>query len=148
MKASIPASSTLLVRVVGSAVSVVFLSFLITCIPIMGYAFYLAFQTRGAPDQAAINHFAKTASPKLIPLLEMILTFALALRAVRSAQEIPATAGIAIGMSSGLLSLGFALMFGARLGLHSLTFFSAVVLLGWMGAYVGKRSNAQQGPAS
>lgn len=50
-----------------------------------GYAFVLAFEVRGAPDQRAINHFAARISPRLLPWIEMLLTFVVSLIAARPA---------------------------------------------------------------
>ena len=61
-------------RVLSAAFAVIALSLLIPIVILTVYAFVLAFQARGAPDQTAINHFAASVSPKLIPWLEMVLT--------------------------------------------------------------------------
>ena len=74
-----PRSGIRWIRVLGAALAVIALSFFILMIIITLYAFGLAFQARGAPDQNAINHFAATVSPKLMPWLEMLLTLVVAL---------------------------------------------------------------------
>jgi len=62
-------SSIRWLRVLSAALAVMALSFLILTVIITVYAFILAFQARGAPDQNAINHFAARVSPKLMPWL-------------------------------------------------------------------------------
>jgi hypothetical protein len=45
-------------RVIGAAFAATAVSFLIPIVIVTVYAFVLAFQARGAPNQTAINHFA------------------------------------------------------------------------------------------
>ena len=45
-------------RVLGAGFAAIGGSFLLLFVPIIVYAFILAFRARGLPDQAAINHFA------------------------------------------------------------------------------------------
>lgn len=51
-------------RVLTAALAAVGVSFLVLMLLIAGYAFVLAFEVRGAPDQRAINHFAGRISPR------------------------------------------------------------------------------------
>lgn len=126
-------------RVLGAALVVIVLSFLIVMGIITIYAFVLAFHARGAPDQNAINHFAARISPKLIPWLEMLLTLIVALRVARRAEKAGVVHGLFIGILAGLLSLAVTLAFGGRLGLDDLAFFLIVVGLGWLGGFVGQK---------
>lgn len=115
------------------------LSFIILAVIVAVYAFVLAFQARGAPDQSAINHFAARVSPKLMPWLEAFLTFLAAVLVARRAAKASATHGLFIGILAGLLSLAVPLAFGARLGPHNVVFFLIVVGLGWLGGFVGRK---------
>lgn len=126
-------------RIVGAGLAVIGSSFLVLFVPIIIYAFVLAFQARGVPDQAAINHFAATISPAAMPWLERILTSLLAFRVVRRAEAARAIDGLFVGMVSGLLGIAVTLVFGGRLGISSLL--SALVLagLGWVGGFAGQR---------
>jgi hypothetical protein len=126
-------------RILGAAIAVIALSFLILMFMITVYALVLAFQARGAPDQKAINHFAASVSPKLMPWLEMLLTLVVALRVARRAQTARIMQGLSIGVLAGLLSFGMTLAFGGRLGLRNLLFFLIVVGLGWLGGFVGQK---------
>ncbi|MGA2186404.1 MAG: hypothetical protein ABSH47_25595 [Bryobacteraceae bacterium] len=126
-------------RILGAALAVIALSFLILMFMITVYALVLAFQARGAPDQKAINHFAASVSPKLMPWLEMLLTLVVALRVARRAQTARIMHGLSIGVLAGLLSLAMTLAFGGRLGLRNLLFFLIVVGLGWLGGFVGQK---------
>ena len=122
--------------VVGAALAVIALSFLVLMVMIAVYAFFLAFQARGAPDQKAINHFAKMVSPKLMPWLQMLLTLALAVRVARRVEKARILHGLVIGVLAGLLSVAVTLPFGGRLGLHNLLLFLVIVGLGWLGGFV------------
>lgn len=115
------------------------LSFLILTVIVAGYAFVLAFQARGAPDQSAISHFAARVSPKLLPWLEVSLTFLAAVIVARSAERASATHGLCIGLLAGLLSLAVPLAFAGRLGLRNLVLFLISVGLGWVGGFVGQK---------
>src|ERR1035437_7667994 len=99
-------------RVLGDAFAVIALSFLIPIVIITVYAFVLAFQARGAPDQTAINHFAASVSPKLMPWLEMVLTFLWPFGVARKTGGASIISGLAEGFLAGLLSWGVPLAFG------------------------------------
>ena len=129
-------SSTRWLRVLGAALAVIGLSFLILTIIVAVYAFVLAIQARGAPDQSAISHFAARLSPKLMPWLEMFLTFFAAVVVARRAEKAGAAHGLWIGILAGLLSLAVPLAFAGRLGLRNLVLFLIIVGLGWGGGLV------------
>lgn len=131
-------SSIRWLRVLGAALAVIGLSFLILMLIIALYAFVLAFRARGAPDQNSINHFAARVSPKLMPWLEMLLTLVMALGVARRAQKAGIMHGLCIGIMVALLSLAVTLAFGGRLGLHNSLFSLIVVGLGWLGGFAGK----------
>jgi uncharacterized membrane protein YeaQ/YmgE (transglycosylase-associated protein family) len=130
-------------RILGAAFAVIALSFLSLMVVVTVYALLLAIKARGAPDQTAINHFAASVSPKLMPWLEMLLTLIVAHRVARRAQKAGIMRGLLIGVLAALLSLAVTLAFGARPGLHSLLFFLAVVGLGWLGGFVGQKRTAE-----
>jgi len=115
------------------------LSFLLLFVPIIVYAFVLAFRARGAPDQAAINHFAAIVSPALMPWLERLLTLLLAFWVVRRTEAARAADGLFVGVLAGLLSLAVMLAFGGQLAVRSLLLSLVVVGLGWLGGFVGQR---------
>ena len=132
-------SSIRWLRVLSAALAVVALSFLILTVIVAVYAFVLAFQARGAPDQSAISQFAARVSPKLMPWLEMLLTLVMALIVARRAEKAGIIHGLFIGILAGLLSMAVTLAFGGRLGLHDIVFFLIVVGLGWLGGFVGQK---------
>ena len=125
--------------VVGAACAVIALSFLIPIAVVTVYAFVLAFQARGAPDQTAIRHFAASVSPKLMPWVERVLTLFFAFRVARMT-EASIISGLIVGILAGLLSLVVSLAFGGRLGLHNSLLVLIVVALGWLGGFIGQRT--------
>jgi hypothetical protein len=132
-------SSIQWLRVLSAAFAVLALSFLLLTVIVAGYAFLLAFQARGAPDQSAISHFAARISPTLMPWLEAALTFFAAALVARRAEQARATHGLFIGMLAGLLSLAVPLVFAGRLGLRHWVLFLIIVGLGWVGGFVGQK---------
>jgi hypothetical protein len=126
-------------RVLGAAFAVIALSFLIPIVITTVYAFVLAFQARGTPDQTAISHFAESVSPKLMSWLETVLTLLLAFRVARRTEGASIISGLIVGILAGLLSLVVTLAFGGQLGLHESLFLLVVVALGWLGGFVGKK---------
>jgi len=132
-------SSIRWLRVFSAALAVIALSFLIVTVIVAAYALGLAFQARGAPDQSAISHFAARISPRLMPWLEVSLTFLAAAIVARRAGKASVTHGLFIGILAGLLSLAVALAFAGWLGLRNLVLFLIFVGLGWAGGFVGQR---------
>jgi hypothetical protein len=130
-------------RVLIAGLAVIALSFLVLFVPIIVYAFVLAFRARGVPDQAAINHFAKTISPALMPWLERLATLFLAFRLVRRTEAARAVDGLFVGILAGLLGLAVTLVFGGRFGVGSLLPVLVVAALGWLGGFVGQRMSAR-----
>jgi hypothetical protein len=129
--------------VLGAGIGVIAGSFLLLFIPIIVYAFVLAIRALGAPDQAAINHFAATLSPALMPWLERVLTPILAYWVVRRTEEARAIDGLAVGLLAALLGLGVTLAFGGSLAARSVVSFLILVGLGWLGGLVGQRFPAR-----
>lgn len=126
-------------RILGAAFGVIVLSFLVPIVVTTVYALGLAFRARGAPDQTAINHFAASVSPKLMPWLEMVLTLLLAFRLARRTEGASMISGLIVGILAGLLSLAVTLAFGGRLGLRGSLFLLLVIALGWLGGFIGQK---------
>jgi len=126
-------------RVLVAAAAVVAASLLALFVPIIIYAFVLAFRVRGAPDQAAINKFAAVMSPALMPWLVRILTLLVAFWSVWRSEAPRALEGLAIGVVAGLLNMAVSLAFGGALSVRSLVVFLVVAGLGWLGGFIGCR---------
>lgn len=127
-------------RVVGASFAVVASSFLILIVIVTVYAFVLAFQARGAPNQTAIQHFAASVSPKLMRWIEAVMTFLFALIVARKAEEACIVSGLIVGILAGLLSAAITLAFGGRIGLHNSVFLLVVAALGWLGGFLGQKT--------
>lgn len=130
-------------RVLSAGVAVIAGSILLLFVPIIVYAFVGAFRARGLPDQTAINHFAATVSPMLMPWLERVLTPVLAVWAVRRTEQARAVDGLAVGILAGVLGLGVTLAFGGSLTVGSMISFLVLAGLGWLGGLLGQRMSSQ-----
>ena len=130
-------------RALGAGFAAIAGSFLLLFVPIIVYAFVLAFRARGFPDQAAINHFAAVVSPVWMPWLERVLTLVLAFWAVRRNEQARAVDGLAVGVLAGLLGLGVTLAFGGSLAARTMVLFVILVGLGWLGGLVGKKMSSR-----
>lgn len=122
-----------------AALAVIALSILLLFVPILVYAFVLAFRARGVPDQASINAFAAMISRALMPWLERLLTLLLAAWVVRRSAAARAADGLAVGVLAGALSVGVSLAFGGRLDVRNLLLFAVLAGLGWLGGFIGRR---------
>jgi hypothetical protein len=127
------------ISVLGAGAGAVVGSFLLLFVPIIVYAFVVAFRARGLPDQTAINHFAAALSPAVMPWLERVLTPVLAFWAVRRTGPRHALDGLAVGFVAGVLGLGVALAFGARLAVGSVVPFLVLMGLGWLGGLLAQK---------
>ena len=125
--------------VVGSAVAVILLSFLAITVITFGYAFVLAIEVRGRPDQAVISHFASAISRWLMPLLEMFFTFFVAMFVSKKIENNSSLHGLFIGTFAGLLSVVLNLSFGGRFQYSTIFFFLLIIGLGYSGGYTGQR---------
>jgi hypothetical protein len=123
-------------RIIGSAFAVIALSFLVVIVTTFGYAFILAFEVRGRPDQAAISHFATTISPKLMPLLEIFLTFFVTIVVTKKIQKNIFIHSLIIGIFTALLSAAIKLSFGGQLNYLNIIFFLIIVGSGFLGGIV------------
>lgn len=132
--------------VVGAAFAVIVVSFLIPLAIVTVYAFVLAFQARGAPDQTAIQHFAASISPKLMPWTETVLTFLFALKVARKTDETGVVSGLAVGILAGVLSSAVTLFYAGRIGLHNAVFPLLLVALGLIGGFIGQKTRGSTRP--
>jgi hypothetical protein len=133
-----PSSRSRWLRIVGAGVAVIALSLVIVTFVVGVYAFVLAIQARGAPDQSAISRFAATVSPALMPWLEMLLTLLAAFWVATRTVGAGAQDGLCVGILAGLLNLAVILAFGGQVTLHGLVSFLVFAGLGWLGGFVGQ----------
>jgi hypothetical protein len=131
-------------RVLAVAISVIALSFVVLLIITTGYAFVLAYQVRGTPDQSAIGRFAAQISPGLMPWLECMLALILSFRVGRKSDESSTTQGILIGTLAGILGLAVALFFRGHISSSSLLFSIGVAAAGCIGGLFGEKWPAKK----
>jgi hypothetical protein len=124
------------VRVIVTALIVYILSFLLVFVIVTGYASVLAFQARGAPDQAAITAFADQYAPWIGPISLIVFTVLGAMHAARRV-DAPSINGIALGVLAAIMNF---VLEGARaLDFGVLLTTVLTVLGGWLGANFGSR---------
>jgi hypothetical protein len=119
------------IRVFLTALVVLLLSFVTVFIVVTTYAFFLAFQVRGAPDVGMINAFADQYAPWLGLISLGLFTFLGARHAARRAETAAQPNGIAVGVLAGLINF---IIDG--LGSFSLVSLLTVILAigaGWLG---------------
>ncbi len=126
-------------RVLGAALAVIALSFLVPILVTTVYAFSLAFQARGAPDQASINHFAARITPQLMPWLEMLFTLLMAFRIARKTAGAAILSGLTVGVLAGLFSLALTLAFGGHPGGSAVLALLTTTALGCLGGFLATK---------
>ena len=126
--------------VFGAATATIALSFLALMGIIAVYALKLAFQARGSPDQAAINHFAANVSRALMPWFQCFFALIAAIRVARKTGPATVLNGVFAGTLAGLLGAAVAFGFSGQVNFHTVGWILATAGAGWLGAILGKRS--------
>jgi hypothetical protein len=119
----------ILVAGIGAGVAVL----LVITLLATGYAFKLAFEVRGAPDQARIGQFAAQLGRSYWWVLQVLLTVPAAAWAVRKVQRSHQLHGVLVGLVAG--AAGFAIAF--TLSVRTLAAFALTVGAGWLGGAIG-----------
>ena len=108
---------------------------------VTGYATYLAFQARGAPDQTMINKFAANTAMAIVSTLIGVGTFVGGLLAGRKAKSDVLQNGLAVGLITALIGLVFSFL--SSLNLWTVVSFALSVGGGWVGGQLAnKRARA------
>jgi hypothetical protein len=131
-------------RVVIAGLVVIALSFLVLMAITTVYAFGLAFQARGAPEQSAISQFAAAISVKWLPWIEIVSTLVVAAALARKAQGSSVIQGVMIGVFSAVLGLAVPLAFGAHLGLRHAVFVVLAMGAGCLGGFLRKTARQEK----
>ncbi len=132
------------IRVVVSSFLIIVFSFLVVTIITAGYAFVLAFEAHGKPDQAAISHFAATISRWMMSLLEMFFTFVIALISTKKTGNNISIHGLLIGILAGFLGTIMKISFGGQLNYRAYIFFLIIVGLGFVGGFFSQRQYSKK----
>ena len=123
--------SRILVAGIGTSVAV----FLAITLAATGYAFKLAFEVRGAPDQARSGQFAAHLGRSYWWVLQILLTVPAAVWAVRKVQRSPQLHGVLVGLVAAVAGLAIAFTVSAR----TLAAFTLTVGAGWLGGALAAR---------
>ena len=130
-------------RVLVTALAVSVLSFLLVFIIVTGYATFLAFQARGAPDQAMIQAFANQYAPWIGPLSLILFTFLGAMYVARRVENAVALHGVLVGALVSLVNLIF-----DGLSLSALAITILTVAAGWLGSSLKVRRTTPEASPS
>ena len=113
---------------------------LVITIAATGYAFKLAFEVRGAPDQARIGQFAAQLGRSYWWVLQILLTVPAAAWAVRKVQRSHQLHGVLVGLVAG--AAGFAIAF--TLSVRTMAASALTVGAGWLGGAMAARHRLKQ----
>jgi hypothetical protein len=126
-------------RVTWTALAVYGASFLLVFLIVTAYASYLAFQARGAPDQATIQAFADRYAPWLGPISLILFTLLGSMWMARFVRTDLELHGLVLGVIVALVNLIFAGT--GAFSLNALLVTVLVVGAGWLGGKLsGQRS--------
>ncbi len=126
-------------RTIGIAFAIIAISFLILIIITTGYAFILAFEVRGKPDQVAISQFSASIAPWLLPLLEIVLTFLGALIIPKKSDKNISVNGLILGIMVMLLSVTMKIGFGGHFNYIYFICLLMIIGSGFLGGFVRQK---------
>ncbi len=126
----------ILVAGIGTYVAVL----LVITLVVTGYAFKLAFEVRGAPDQTRIGQFAEYMGRSLGWVLQVLLTVLAAAWAVRRVESSHQLHGVLIGLV--VAATGFVM--GFTMTLRTIAEFALTVGAGWLGAAMAAHHRMKQ----
>jgi uncharacterized membrane protein len=120
------------------------LAFVVAMLVIAGFAMYLGFKARGAPDQALIGRFAEASAPWITAVVGILLTFVLARWVARKAGHQAVKFALVVGFSAGLFDVIAAVVFRSSFSLRTMVVVVLLVLGTWAGGRLGGRRSAAQ----
>ena len=126
----------ILVAGFGTCVAVL----LIITLVVTGYAFKLAFEVRGAPDQTRIAQFAEDLGRSSWWVLQILLTVPAAAWAVRKVQSSRQLHGVL----TGLVVAATGLAMGFTMSVRTLAEFALTVGAGWLGGAIAAHHRIDQ----
>ena len=121
-------------RVILTTIVVYVLSFITVFLIVTGYASYLAFQARGAPDQAMIQTFANQYAPWVGPISLILFTLVGAMWMARRVDAAVPLHGAILGGLASLVNIVF-----DGLSLNSLVTTILTIAAGWLGSQLSSR---------
>jgi len=126
----------ILVAGIGTSVAVL----LVITLVVTGYAFKLAFEVRGAPDQTRIGQFAEHLGRSYWWVLQILLTVPAAAWAVRKVQRSHQLHGVLIGLV--VAATGLAMRF--TMSVRTMAAFALTVGAGWLGGAMAAHHRMKQ----
>jgi hypothetical protein len=131
-------------KVIVAGVAVAVAGIVIVTLIVTGYAFHLAFEARGAPDQTRIGNFAKDLGESPWTLLTVLLAIPAVLWAAKKAPQSAVLCGLMVGGIAGAIGLGLS----HPVSLRSAAEFVLVVGAGALGGFLSRWMAARRGTAT
>jgi hypothetical protein len=113
---------------------------LVITLVVTGYAFKLAFEVQGAPDQTRIGQFAEYLGRSFWWVLQILLTVPAAAWAVRRVQSSHQLHGVLIGLVVAVT--GFVM--GFTMSFRTIAVFALTVGAGWLGGAMAAHHRMKQ----
>ncbi|NJN79957.1 MAG: hypothetical protein HC797_05520 [Anaerolineales bacterium] len=130
-------SQIIWIRVVLTTIVVFVVALITVTLIITGYAAYLGFQARGAPDVDMIDAFAEQYAPLLSSIFLILFTFFGARHAARRVEGAGQINALAVGVLSGLVHAGS--NFANLLDLNALPVSILAIGAGWLGSKISPK---------
>jgi len=127
-------------RIVVAGIGTSLAVFLAITLAATGYAFKLAFEVRGAPDQARIGQFAAHLGRSYWWVLQILLTVPAAVWAVQKVQRSHQFHGVLVG----LVAAAAGLAIGFTVSVRTMAAFALTVGAGWLGGAMAARRRTDQ----
>jgi hypothetical protein len=137
-------------RILLAGIGVPVAGLLLVTLMTTGYAFKLAFEVQGAPDQARIGQFAEHLGRSYWWVLQILLTVPAAAWAVRKVQKPHQLHGVLVGLVVAITGL----VMGFTMSVQAIATFALTVGAGWLGGATARahgpsiRSTARDRSAS
>jgi len=137
------------VRVINTALIAFAFSYFSLLLTTTVYAFILAFQIRGKPDQVAISQFAESVSKWLMPVFEILLTFISTLISTRKIEKDIPLNGLVIGIFVGIFGVILKMVYGGMVNYYTIALFLILGVCGYLSGFVTQRRKKRklQSPA-
>jgi hypothetical protein len=117
---------------------------LVITLVVTGYAFKLAFEAQGAPDQARIGQFAEYLGRSFSWVLQILLTVPAAAWAVQKVQRSHQLHGVLIGLVVAVTGL----VMGFTMSIWTVVEFALTVVAGWLGGAMAARHRIKRDRAA
>ncbi len=129
-----------LIAVAGTVILPIVTIFIITTI----YAFKLAFEVHGQPDETLISQFAENLSSWLAPVMEIILTFLGVKWIQNKVPEVTYLSGLFFAIIVVAIGLIFHFAFGEAFHLTQLLWIALVLIVGALAGFTGKKAGIME----